>query len=131
MPESNFIGDLARSMARSSVEEKEAFLVRYLTDHPELLLRIEDLVLEEAPIKFDTVLNDTFDIESNDYKFVVSYKWRIRPITDEERVLRYVDREYAKIKSYLAKEPDAEFERTQRERLSERGWCLIKDEVRI
>ena len=129
MTEPGFVEKLARDMARSGAEEKEAFLVNYLKGHPEYLRRIEDLVIEEAPIKTDTVFNDDFD--SNEYKFVITYNWRIREITDEERVLRYVRREYEKLSAQWRSDPTPEIKETHRVNLTNLAWRFIQQGVKL
>lgn len=124
----DFLAKLARDMAQGAVEEKEAFLLKQFKAQPSLLRRIEDIVIEETPMQFSPVMTDEFDIESNEYKFAVTYNLRIRTITNAERVQRYINREFEKIAAHV---PDLslEAEESIRADLDKKGWYFIREGV--
>lgn len=123
------VSKLAKGLARSGLKEKEAFLIKQLNARPDLMRRLEDIVIEEAPMRFDTKLGDDFDIEKNQYKFVVTYNWRIRMITDEERVQRYVDRRYEEFASRFP--TSSEIEDQYREHERAKAWELVRQGVKL
>ena len=125
------IQQIASTMARSSIEEKEAFLLKEFKARPDLLSRLEDIVIEETPIRFDTAFGDGFDIDSNEYKFVITYNWRIRMITDHERVLRYINQERVKLEALGHPDPSPEAKDNQIAHLAEKAWGFIRDGVKL
>lgn len=126
----DFVSKLAHDMARSGVEAKESYLLEQFKNRPSLLSRLEDIVLEESPMTMDTLLDDDFALENNSYKFVITYKYRLRLITDEERVHRYVE---SRIKERNAVHGPArpEVEAVQRAHYQEKAWGFIRDGVKL
>ena len=121
------IEKIVQGMVRGSVEAKEAHLLREFKSRPDLLRRIEDIVVEEYPTNFNVLVENVGD-EAN---FITTYTWRIRMITDEERVDRYVHSEFKKFAATVPDGVSPEVELSMRARLTESAWKFIREGVKL